>query len=128
MDNVTSIATAFDKALRRQLIVTLVLSILAYFAAGMNAATSVLGGAAAAILGGYAGMKVAEGGKASTPGGALMVLLKAEAVKLGVIAVLLFAVFKFYKGLVPLALIGGLACAALISGAALRTLDADKNS
>jgi ATP synthase protein I len=128
MNNVTGIAEVFDKALRWQLIATLMLGLLGYFVVGLNAMVSVFSGAAAAILGGYAGMRVAKSRNASTPGGALMVLLKAEAVKLGVVALVLFAVFKFYKGLVPLALIGGLACAALISGAALRTLDADKNT
>ena len=44
-----------------------------------------------------------------------------------VIALLLLAIFKLYRGLVPLALIGGLACAALISGAALRALDEENN-
>lgn len=59
----------------------------------------------------------------ATAGSALLSLLKAEAVKIFVIALVLLVIFKFYEELVPLALIGGLACAALISGAALRTLD-----
>jgi ATP synthase protein I len=46
-------------------------------------------------------------------------MLKAEAVKILVIAVLLFLVFKLYQQLVPVALIAGLAAAALFSGAAL---------
>jgi ATP synthase protein I len=41
--------------------------------------------------------------------------------------VVLLAIFRLYQGLVPLALIGGLACAALISGAALRALDEENN-
>ena len=56
------------------------------------------------------------------PGAILIALLKAEAVRVIVIVLLLLAAFKFYKGLVPLALIGGLTAAALISGAGLRTL------
>lgn len=57
-----------------------------------------------------------------TPGVILIALLKAEAVRILVIVLLLLAAFKFYQGLVPLALVGGLAVAVLISGAGLRTL------
>jgi ATP synthase protein I len=57
-----------------------------------------------------------------------MYVLKAEIVKVFVVAVLLLIVFKLYQGLVPIALIGGLACAALISGAALRTFDEDNKA
>jgi ATP synthase protein I len=128
MNKASSVAEAFDKAVRWQIIVTVLVAILAYVGGGVHAAISVAGGAIAAIFGGFAGMRVAREGKSETPGAALMVLLKAEAVKLGVVAIILFLIFKFYKGLVPLALIGGLACAALISGAALRTMDADKNT
>ena len=68
-------------------------------------------------------MRMTRKGSSATPGGALVALLKAEVVKIGVIALVLLAAFKLYVGLVPLALIGGLAAAALMSGAALRTLD-----
>lgn len=128
MANTTSISRAFSKAARWQIIATVVVTILAFSLAGVNAALSALGGGCAAILGGFAAVSLTRGRKPTTPGGALLVLLKAEAVKIGVIALVLFVIFKFYAGLVPLALIGGLACAALISGAALRTLDEDNNT
>ena len=74
------------------------------------------------MVGGYAGVVTIRSRSRAAPGGILIALLKAEAVKIAVIALLLLAAFKFYKGLVPLALIGGLTAAVLISGAGLRTL------
>ena len=101
---------------------TALVAVLAYVLSGKHASISVVAGGVAVMLGGFAGMAIARR-KGTTAGSALIVLLKAEAVKIAVIALVLLGVFKFYEGLVPLALIGGLACAALISGAALKTLD-----
>jgi ATP synthase protein I len=39
------------------------------------------------------------------------------------IAILLLIIFKYYQGLVPLALIGGLAGSALASGAGMRAVN-----
>jgi len=127
-NNTTIISRTFSKAARWQIIATVIIAVVAFSLAGLNAALSALGGGGAAILGGFAAVSLTRSRKPTTPGSALLVLLKAEAVKIGVIAVVLLAIFKFYKGLVPLALIGGLACAALISGAALRALDEDNNT
>lgn len=49
----------------------------------------------------------------------LIALLKAEATKVLVISAQLLAIFKIYAGLVPLALIGGLAISVLVAGAGL---------
>lgn len=128
MDNTTIISRAFSQAARWQIIATVLVAVVAFSLAGIHAAFSALGGGGAAILGGFAAVSLTRGRKADTAGSALLVLLKAEAIKILVIAIVLLAIFKFYKGLVPLALIGGLACAALISGAALRALDEDNNT
>lgn len=122
MSDTTTIHHAFGKAARWQGILTAIIAVLAYGLAGAHASFSVIGGGVAVILGGYAAMALMRKRPASA-GSALITLLKAEAVKIVVIALVLLAIFKFYEGLVPLALIGGLACAALVSGAALRTLD-----
>ncbi|HEU4708372.1 MAG TPA: ATP synthase subunit I [Methylophilaceae bacterium] len=122
MNDTTTISRAFGKAARWQGIVTALVAVLAYVLSGKHASISVVAGGFAVMLGGFAGMAIARR-KGATAGSALIVLLKAEAVKIAVIALVLLGVFKFYEGLVPLALIGGLACAALISGAALKTLD-----
>jgi ATP synthase protein I len=50
-------------------------------------------------------------------------MLKAEAVKILVIALLLFLTFKLYQQLVPIALILGLAASAILSGATFVGLD-----
>ena len=125
MNDKTTINQVFGKAVRWQAIWTIIIAILAYVLAGPHASLSVVLGGAAVILGGCTAMMLIRK-RADTAGSALISLLKAEAVKIFVIALVLLVVFKFYKELVPLALIGGLACAALISGAALRTLDQDK--
>lgn len=122
MNDTTTINHAFGKAVRWQAILTVIIAILAYVFAGLHASLSVVAGGSAVILGGCAAMALMRK-RPATAGSALLSLLKAEAVKIFVIALVLLVIFKFYEELVPLALIGGLACAALISGAALRTLD-----
>ncbi len=124
----TAISHALGKATRWQLLATAVAAIAAFMLAGVDAMVSAAGGGGAAILGGLAALMFLPAKAAQTPGTALLALLKAEAIKIGVIALVLLAIFKFYEALVPLALIGGLACAALISGAAMRSLDQEENT
>ena len=59
----------------------------------------------------------------SQAGAILIAMLKGEAVKIFVIALLLFITFKVYSDLVPMALIIGLAASAILSGAAFFGLD-----
>ncbi len=127
MNNTTTISRAFGKAARWQFIATALVALLAFVLGGVPAALSAIGGGGAAILGGYAAAVLTRGRQAGTAGSALLVLLKAEAIKIGVIALVLLAIFKLYGELVPLALIGGLACAALISGAALWAFEETDN-
>lgn len=123
MNDANTISRAFGKAARWQIMVTIGIALLALIIAGIHAAISAVGGGAAVILGGVAAAALARKKQPSTAGAALLLVLKGEAVKIAVIALVLLAIFKFYESLVPLALIGGLAGAALISGAALRNLD-----
>lgn len=116
---------AFIKSARWQLIAALISTVSAYVLVGMSAAVSALAGAGVVLAGSYAAARVSRPVEADATA-ALLNVLKAEAVKIVVIALLLLAVFKLYKGLVPIALVGGLACAALISGAALRAFDENK--
>lgn len=120
-DTRTTISRAFRSAARWQIISTLALAFAALILAGVHAAASVFMGGAAALIGGYAGV-VTTRNRGTTPGGILIALLKAEAIKVAATALILLLAFKLYKGLVPLALISGLAAAVLISGAGLRTL------
>jgi ATP synthase protein I len=125
MDNVTNakISRSFSKAVRWQFIVTVLISGVSLLVAGVNAAISAFSGGASVIIDGYAAMMMAGRPNSGTPGAVLISLLKAEAVKVLVIAMLLLVTFKFYQGLVPLSLIGGLAGSALASGAGLRAVN-----
>lgn len=121
-DTRTIISRVIKSAGRWQIITTVFLAIAAWVLAGKHAAASALVGGASVMAGGYAGMATVRRHSHPTPGMILVALLKAEVIRVAVIAALLLAAFKLYKGLVPLALIGGLTVAVLISGAVLRTL------
>lgn len=110
----------FSKMLHVQIIATLLVAVLAIFISGLHAAISALAGGGAVILSAFIASKVAERSANKTDPSVILVnLLKAEAIKILCILVLLFVTFKIYKQLVPFALIAGLAAAALFSGAAL---------
>ncbi len=128
MDQVTNttISRAFSKAARWQIILTVLIAGVSLLV-GVSAAISAIAGGASVIAGSYAGMIMARRPSGGTPSGALITLLKAEAIKVLVIAMLLLVNFKFYQGLVPLSLIGGLAGSALASGAGLRTVNNENN-
>ena len=114
----------FSKMLKIQCVATLVVAALALILSGLNAGISAVLGGASVVIGAFFASKVASRGKNNTEPSAILInLLKAEAVKILVIIVLLFITFIVYKQLVPFALIAGLAAAALFSGAALSKLN-----
>lgn len=114
----------FSKMLKIQCIATLAVAVVAFILSGANAALSAVLGGASVIIGAYIASKVASRGKNNTDPSAILInLLKAEAVKILVIIVLLLITFVVFKQLVPFALIAGLAAAALFSGAALSKLN-----
>lgn len=125
MDRVTNstISRAFNKAARWQIIITVVISFVSLLLAGISAAVSAIAGGTSVIIGGYAGMLIAQRPGGGEAGDVLITLLKAEAIKVLVTAILLLVTFKYYQGLVPLSLIGGLAGSALASGAGLRAVN-----
>ena len=121
MGNITTVSI-FSKMLRLQLIATAVVAIASLLISGLHAGSSALIGGAVVIVGAFLGSKIVQRTKQDATA-VLINLLKAEAVKVLVIFVLLLVVFKVYKQLVPFALIVGLAAAALVSGAAMSKLD-----
>lgn len=122
-DSTNTISRAFYKAARWQIIATALVTLALLAFASIHAAISALLGGLSVILGSYVGV-IAIGNSCNTnPGALLITLLKAEAIKIVVIVLLLLVTYKFYEELVPLALIGGLASAALISGAGLRAIN-----
>ena len=109
--------------LKIQLIATIVVAAIAFVVAGLNAAISGVLGGASVLLGATAAAAIARRGASHVDATAILLnLLKAEAVKILVIIIMLIVIFKVYEQLVPLALIAGLAAAALFSGAALSKL------
>ena len=114
----------FSKMLKIQCVATAAVAVVAIVLAGLNAGFSAVMGGASVIIGAYVASMVARRGKNKSDASAILInLLKAEAVKILVIIVLLFIIFAVYKQLVPFALIAGLAAAALFSGAALSKLN-----
>ena len=113
----------FSKMLKIQLIATFAVAIVAILVSGLNASISALLGGASVMIGAIAAAKIAQrGASKQDPTAVLVNLLKAEAVKILVIVILLAIIFNVYQQLVPFALIAGLAAAALFSGAALSRL------
>jgi ATP synthase protein I len=124
MMEITTTAAVFGKMLRLQLIATAIVAIVSLAISGLHAAISALAGGAVVIAAAFVASKIAQ--RKNIEATAVLVnLLKAEAVKVLIIIVLLFVVFKVYQQLVPFALIMGLAAAALVSGAAMSKLDKD---
>lgn len=126
IDTKTTINLAFKKAARWQLIVTLFFCVVYLLFGSRNAAVSSLLGGVSALAGGYAGVLITRKKADQSAGGVLITLLKAELTKVMVISLLLLAIFKLYVGLVPMALIGGLAASVLVSGAGLGAIGNNK--
>ena len=114
-----------------QITATLVVGAAAGFYTGIHGALSALAGGGSAIAGGLAASVIARRSednnkeeKNKEAAAILVSLLKAEAVKILTIIILLFITFKFYTAhLVPWALILGLAAAAIVSGMAVTSLN-----
>ena len=109
--------------LKIQLIATVAVAVALLITSGLHAGISAMLGGASVLLGASVAAIIAKRGANSEDSTAILLnLLKAEAVKIFMIIILLVIVFKVYKQLVPFALIAGLAAAALFSGAALSKL------
>ena len=131
MENIKT-AQVYKQMVKWQLLATIAVAVLVFIlaestgiASAKHAAISALAGGMSAVLGGLAGALIAKrGDKKNNAGAILITMLKAEAVKIFVIALILFLTFKLYnEHLVPIALILGLAASAILSGAAFFGLD-----
>lgn len=124
--NTTAQQSLYRNMLRWQVMATGAVTVAALAVGGLPSATSALLGGVSVVIGAWFAAKIAEKGRSKTdPTAVLLNLLKAEAVKILIIAIILFVVFKLYQALVPFALIAGLAAAALFSGAALAKSQVD---
>jgi ATP synthase protein I len=120
----TTPSDVFSQMLKIQLIAVIVLAAVLWVVFGLNASVSAILGGMSVILGAYAASLVSKKKVNTQDASAVLInLLKAEAVKIVVIIVLLLIIFKTFTALVPFALIAGLAATALFSGAALSKLN-----
>jgi len=100
--------------LRWQLLATAALMLVAGAWAGTHGALSAALGGSVSIFSGLASAIVASLGKAESAGGVVVVALTAEAVKIGLIVMLLWLVLANYDGVVVLAFIGSFLVTVLI--------------
>ena len=100
--------------LRWQLFATLALTLLGGVLAGAHGALSAALGGAVSAGAGWVAAKVATKGKAESAGGILVSALRAEGIKIGLIAVLLWLVLATYTEVVVLAFLGSFMATILI--------------
>jgi ATP synthase protein I len=112
--------------LRWQVMATAALTLLAWFLAGVHGALSAALGGAVSILSGLGSAVAASMGKAESAGGILLVVLRAEAVKLGLIVILLWLVLATYRNVVPTAFLGSFVTTVLIFSMAFFVRDNDQ--
>ncbi len=105
--------------LRWQLLATAALALVAGALAGAHGALSAALGGAVSVGAGWASARVATTGKADSAGGVLVTALKAEGVKLGVIAILLWLVLAAYTEVVVPVFLGSFMATVLIFSMAL---------
>jgi len=98
------------------------LIVLGFF--GLHAGISVLSGASVVIIGLIVSTPIANKSRDTNEASSIVMdALKAEGAKILIIILLLWAIFNFYEDKVPLAIIFGLALAAIFSGIGLTKLD-----
>ena len=100
--------------LRWQAMATAGLTLVAGFWAGVDGALSAALGGLVNICAGLGFAAAAAMGGAESAGGTLLAALRAEAVKIGLVVVLLWLVLATYKGVVVTAFIGAFAVTVLI--------------
>ena len=94
---------------------------------GVHAGISVLSGALVVIIGLIVSTPIANKSRGTNKASSIVMdALKAEGVKILIIILLLWAIFNFYDDKVPLAIIFGLAIAAIFSGIGLTKIDTKK--
>jgi ATP synthase protein I len=100
--------------LRWQLAATAALALAAGLLAGMHGAFSAIAGGLVSITAGLAAAFVASRGDAKSAGGVLVGALRAEGVKIGLIAMLLWLVLQTYPEVVVIAFIASFVVTVLI--------------
>lgn len=110
--------------LRWQLLATAVLMLVAGFWVGADGAVSAALGGLVSIFSGMVSAVVASLGKPESAGGVVLAALSAEAVKIGLIVILLWLVLATYRDVAPLAFFGTFTATVLIFAMAFFVRDA----
>ena len=114
----------YRKVVYQQFLASLVVGILAGFIFNIHAGLSVLTGALPVIIGIVVATPIANLNKNKrSPGSIVKSALKAEAVKIAIIFIVLWLMYRFYVQLVPMALLIGLIMSVLISCLAISDID-----
>jgi ATP synthase protein I len=92
-----SLSRPIRTVLRWQLVATAALTLIAWAFAGAHGALSAALGGAVSICSGLAAAVLVSLGRAKSPEGALFAVLRAEAVKIGLIVALLWLVLVTYR-------------------------------
>ena len=100
--------------LRWQLAATMALALAAGWLAGVHGAVSAIAGGLVSITAGLAAAFVASRGDTKSAGGLVVGALRAEGVKVGLIAILLWLVLKTYPDVVVIAFIASFVVTVLI--------------
>ena len=105
MMTLIALSRPIRRAIWSQVFVTIVATALGGWISGRHGAGSALLGGMISIIAGLAFATMASKSKARSAGEALLGALKAEAVKIGVMVILLLGVLAFYKDVVVAALV-----------------------
>jgi ATP synthase protein I len=116
---------AIRTVLRWQLLATAALTLLAGLWAGEHGALSAALGGAVSLSAGWVSGVVAAMGKAQSAGGILVGALRAEAVKIGLMVILLGIVLTMYRDVVVIAFLGTFMATATIFSMAFFVRDYD---
>ena len=116
---------AIRTVLRWQLLATVALTLMAGLWAGAHGALSAALGGAVSLSAGLVSGVVAAMGKAQSAGGILVGALRAEAVKIGLMVILLGVVLTMYKDVVVIAFLGTFMATATIFSMAFFVRDYD---
>jgi len=100
--------------LRWQVMATAALTLVGVALAGGHGALSAALGGAVSIVSGWASAIVASMGRAESAEGALFAVLRAEAVKIGLIVILLWLVLATYRDVAVLVFLGSFAVTVVI--------------
>jgi len=113
----------YKKMIVRQLVFGIVVAIILGFIFTIHVGLSLLAGIMPVVLGVVVASPIANKKNKDNPASIVINALKAEAIKILLILVVLWLEFKFYSDLVPMALVFGLIAAALISAIAISNID-----